>query len=204
MKCQWAPASFPTSSMDGRMALTGQHRPSVNSLVRLSNRCCTGSALVVRLERVVPDLDSNAGYANQLAAVLARFFDLGLELFGAGLRQPLSSQLGQLAQIKRRYLFEGPRGKETLADLFEKSSQLVVYHFMFPTEWEEGCPHCSFWADNFNGIGVTLKHRDVSFVAVSRAPLSKIEAFKKRMGWGFKWVSAFENEFNRDYRVTFV
>ena len=122
------------------------------------------------------------------------------------LRDDLSRQRRRLPWVKvdKTYLFEGPRGKETLADLFEKSSQLVVYHFMFPPEWEEGCPHCSFWADNFNGIGVHLQHRDVSFVAVSRAPLSKIEAFKKRMGWGFKWVSSFENEFNRDYRVTFA
>lgn len=122
------------------------------------------------------------------------------------LRDDLSRQRRQLPWVKvdKSYLFEGPGGKETLADLFEKSSQLVVYHFMFPPEWEEGCPHCSFWADNFNCIGVHLKHRDVSFVAVSRAPLPKIEAFKKRMGWGFKWVSSFENEFNRDYRVTFA
>ena len=82
-------------------------------------------------------------------------------------------------------------------------SQLVVYHFMFDPAWDEGCPHCSFWADNFNGIGVHLDHRDVSFVAVSRAPLAKIEPFKKRMGWSFKWVSSFRSDFNYDYQASF-
>src|SRR3970040_2910803 len=75
---------------------------------------------------------------------------------------------------------------------------------MFGPDWAEGCPSCSFWADNFNGIVAHLKHRDISMVAASRAPLEKIEAYRKRMGWGFRWVSAFGNDFNRDYHVSFT
>src|SRR5262245_60173990 len=81
------------------------------------------------------------------------------------------------------YVFDGPAGRETLSQLFAGRSQLAVYHFMFSPEWEEGCPHCSFWADNFNGIDIHLAHRDVTFVAISHAPLSKLEAFKRRMDW---------------------
>jgi predicted dithiol-disulfide oxidoreductase (DUF899 family) len=122
------------------------------------------------------------------------------------LRDELSRQRRELPWVKvdKQYIFDGPRGKETLADLFENRSQLIVYHFMFGSDWDEGCPHCSFWADNFNGIGVHLNHRDVTFVAVSRAPLAKIDAFKKRMGWSFKWVSSGRNDFNFDYHVSFT
>jgi predicted dithiol-disulfide oxidoreductase (DUF899 family) len=88
--------------------------------------------------------------------------------------------------------------------LFEGRSQLVVYHFMFGPNWEQACKSCSFWADNFNGIVVHLKHRDVAMIAVSRAPLEKIEAYRKRMGWGFKWASSYSNEFNRDFHVSFT
>jgi len=122
------------------------------------------------------------------------------------LRDELSRQRRALPWVKvdKPYVFDGPRGKETLADLFGKRSQLVVYHFMFSPDWDAGCKHCSFWADNFNGIGVHLAHRDVSMVAISRAPLAKIEAFRKRMGWGFKWLSSFESDFNYDYGVSFT
>ena len=122
------------------------------------------------------------------------------------LRDELSRQRRALPweRVDKRYVFEGPKGKETLADLFEGRSQLVVYHFMFAPEWNEGCPHCSFWADNFNGIGVHLNHRDVTFVAISRAPLDKLEAFKKRMGWRFKWLSSGKTDFNYDYGVSFT
>jgi len=88
--------------------------------------------------------------------------------------------------------------------MLEQRSQLVVYHFMFHPDADEGCKHCSFWADNFNAIGVHLNHRDVSFVAISRAPLAKIERFKQRMGWGFKWVSSGHNDFNYDFQVSFT
>jgi predicted dithiol-disulfide oxidoreductase (DUF899 family) len=106
-------------------------------------------------------------------------------------------------RVTKDYLFDGPAGKETLSQLFAGHSQLAVYHFMFNPEWEEGCPHCSFWADNFDGIDIHLAHRDVAFVAISHASLSKLEAFKQRMGWSFKWVSAGENGFNYDYYVSF-
>lgn len=122
------------------------------------------------------------------------------------LRDELGRRRRELPWVKvdEPYVFDGPRGKETLADLFENRSQLVVYHFMFNPEADEGCKHCSFWADNFNGIGVHLEHRDVTFVAISRAPLIKIEPFKRRMGWSFKWVSSFHNDFNHDYHVSFT
>jgi predicted dithiol-disulfide oxidoreductase (DUF899 family) len=122
------------------------------------------------------------------------------------LRDQLSQQRRELPWVKvdKPYVFDGPNGKETLAELFENRSQLVVYHFMFSPEWDEGCPHCSFWADNFNGIDVHLNHRDVTFVAISRASLARIEPFKKRMGWSFKWVSSFESDFNYDYHASFT
>ncbi len=122
------------------------------------------------------------------------------------LRDALSRERRELPWVKvdKKYVFDGPRGPETLSDLFGGKSQLVVYHFMFNPASEEGCRHCSFWADNFDGIGVHLKHRDTSFVAVSRAPLAKIEAFRKRMGWSFKWVSSQGNDFNYDYHVSFT
>jgi len=106
-------------------------------------------------------------------------------------------------RVGKDYVFDTPTGKESLSQLFAGRSQLAVYHFMFGPEWETGCPHCSFWADNFNGIDIHLAHRDVTFVAISHAPIAKIEAFKKRMGWNFKWVSAGENGFNYDYGVSF-
>lgn len=122
------------------------------------------------------------------------------------LRDQLSQTRRELpwVMVDKAYLFDGPEGKETLADLFEGRSQLVVYHFMFGPDWEEGCPSCSFWADSFNGTVIHLNHRDISLIAVSRAPIEKLEAYKKRMGWGFKWVSSLGNDFNRDYQVSFT
>jgi predicted dithiol-disulfide oxidoreductase (DUF899 family) len=106
-------------------------------------------------------------------------------------------------RVEKRYVFDGPKGKETLADLFGKKSQLVVYHFMFGPGNDAGCPHCSFWADHYDGMGWHLPQRDVSFVVISRAPLAKIDAFKKRMGWKFKWVSSGATDFNYDLGVSF-
>ena len=121
------------------------------------------------------------------------------------LRDELSRERREMpwVRVDKDYVFDTPTGKRTLPDLFEGRSQLLVYHFMYGPDWEVGCKSCSFWADNFNGITVHLEHRDVTMVAVSRAPLEKLEGFKKRMGWGFKWVSSFGNEFNRDYHVSF-
>ena len=105
-------------------------------------------------------------------------------------------------RVEKSYQFEGPKGALSLADLFDGRSQLIVYHFMFGPDWEEGCKSCSFWADNFNGIPIHLNHRDVTFTAVSRAPLAKINAYKKRMGWSFPWVSSYGSDFNFDYHVS--
>ncbi len=121
------------------------------------------------------------------------------------LRDELSRQRRALPweKVDKNYVFDGPHGKETLADLFAGRSQLVVYHFMFGPGWKEGCPSCSFLADGFDGAAMHLAHRDVTFLAISRATLPEIEAFKKRMGWQFKWISSFANDFNRDYHVSF-
>ena len=107
-------------------------------------------------------------------------------------------------RVTKEYTFEGPKGQETLPDLFEGRSQLVIYHFMFVPEDEVGCKHCSLRADGFNGINVHLQHRDVTMIAVSRAPYKKLAAYKKRMGWGFKWVSSGNTDFNYDYHVSFT
>jgi len=109
-----------------------------------------------------------------------------------------------MVRIDKEYVFEGPDGPATLADLFEGRSQLVVYHFMFNPETDVGCPHCSFWADNFNGVVAHLNHRDVTFVAISRAPVAKLQAFEKRMGWSFKWMSSGGTDFNYDFCVSFT
>ena len=122
------------------------------------------------------------------------------------LRDQLSQECRQLPWVKvdKEYLFDGPDGQETLADLFAARGQLIVYHFMYHPSWKEGCPSCSFWADNFNGIIVHLNHRDVSMVAISKAPLKQLEAYKKRMSWDFKWLSSYDDDFNRDYNVSFT
>src|SRR5712692_8916235 len=122
------------------------------------------------------------------------------------LRDELSQQRRELPweKVEKKYVFDAPNGKQTLADLFDGRSQLIVYHFMFGPGWEAGCPSCSFLADHFDGSLVHLANRDVTLVVVSRAPLAQIEAFKKRMGWRFKWVSSFGNDFNRDYHVSFT
>ena len=107
-------------------------------------------------------------------------------------------------RVQKAYVFDGPNGKETLAELFAGRSQLLVYHFMFAPDWTDGCKHCSFWADHYDGAGIHLNHRDVTFAVVSRAPLAKIAAFKQRMGWRFRWVSSAGTDFNYDYHVSFT
>jgi predicted dithiol-disulfide oxidoreductase (DUF899 family) len=109
-----------------------------------------------------------------------------------------------MVKIDKEYVFDGPDGKETLADLFDGRSQLIVYHFMFGPDWDEGCKSCSYLAYNFDGANRHLPHRDVTFVAISRAPLPKLEAYKKRLGWRFKWLSSYSNDFNFDYGVSFT
>jgi predicted dithiol-disulfide oxidoreductase (DUF899 family) len=106
-------------------------------------------------------------------------------------------------KVEKEYVFDGPNGKERLSDLFEGRGQLIVYHFMLGPEWAEGCPSCSMIGDSIDGFKIHLEDRDVSLVVVSRAPLSKIEEFKKRMGWKFKWVSSYGGDFNFDFNVSF-
>jgi len=102
------------------------------------------------------------------------------------------------------YVFQGRDGKETLLDLFDGRSQLMVYHFMFGADWDEGCTSCSFWADNLDGIDIHLANRDISFTMVSTAAFDVIDAYRQRMGWTFKWVSCAGNSFNRDLDVSFT
>ena len=138
--------------------------------------------------------------------IAARLEHLAREKEFTRLRDQLSRERRDLPWVKvdKAYVFDGPRGPESLADLFERRSQLVVQHFMFDPSWDEGCKSCSFWVDNFDGIVVHLNHRDVSFALVSRAPIATLEAYKNRMGWSVRWVSSLSNDFNRDYHVSFT
>ncbi|MGM4980273.1 DUF899 domain-containing protein [Hyphomicrobiales bacterium] len=106
-------------------------------------------------------------------------------------------------KVEKDYVFDTPTARKSLADLFDGRSQLIVYHFMLGPDWEAGCPGCSFLADHLDGTLVHLNHHDVTLVVVSRAPIDKVEAYKKRMGWNFPWVSSFANDFNFDYHVSF-
>jgi len=121
-------------------------------------------------------------------------------------RDELSRQRRELPweRVEKNYVFEGPNGPQSLADLFAGRSQLIVYHFMLGPTWEEGCKSCSFLADHFDATRIHLAHRDVTFAVVSQAPQSRIQAFQKRMGWRFPWVSAFANDFQTDYGVHFT
>lgn len=107
-------------------------------------------------------------------------------------------------KVEKEYVFDGPGGKVTLSDLFNGRSQLFVQHFMFGPEWDEGCVGCSFKADHVDAAVMHLHNHDVTFVAVSRAPLDRIAAFKKRMNWQFDWVSSAASDFNYDYQVSYV
>ena len=121
-------------------------------------------------------------------------------------RDRLSAERRALPWVKvdKTYVFDGPNGKVALAELFDGRRQLIVYHFMFGPGWEEGCPSCSFLADHIDGAVVHLAHRDVTLLAVSRAPLDRLEAFKRRMGWRFTWVSSNGTDFNFDFNVSFT
>jgi predicted dithiol-disulfide oxidoreductase (DUF899 family) len=121
-------------------------------------------------------------------------------------RDALAAERRQLPWVKvdKNYVFDGPNGKVPLADLFDGKSQLIIYHFMFGPDWQEGCPSCSFMCDHLDGALAHLAARDVTMVMVSRAPLAKIEAFKKRMGWQFNWVSSYGSNFNADFQASFT
>ena len=107
-------------------------------------------------------------------------------------------------RIDKTYTFDTPEGRRSLADLFDGRSQLIVYHFMYGPDWEAGCPGCSFLADHIDGMLPHLNHHDVTMIAVSRAPLEKLTAYRKRMGWRFPWVSSNGSDFNFDYHVSFT
>ncbi|MEY2558594.1 MAG: hypothetical protein QOE34_2019 [Verrucomicrobiota bacterium] len=148
----------------------------------------------------------NPGIVSEAEWTVARKDLLTREKEFTKLRDELSRHRRELPWVKveKEYFFDGPRGKETLADLFDGRSQLIVYHFMLGPGWEEGCKSCSFLADHFDGANRHLPHRDVTFLAVSRAPLSEIESYRKRMGWQFKWISSHSSDFNFDYHVSFT
>ncbi|MFL6711552.1 MAG: DUF899 domain-containing protein [Sulfurifustis sp.] len=120
------------------------------------------------------------------------------------LRDRVSAERRELPWVKveKNYVFDTPDGARTLAELFDGRSQLVVYHFMFGPGWEQGCDGCSFLADHIDGANLHLAHHDVSLVVVSRAPLAEFQAYRKRMGWKFKWVSSYGSDFNYDYHVS--
>src|SRR4051794_15788148 len=122
------------------------------------------------------------------------------------LRDDISRQRLALPWVKveKSYTFDTPSGKKTLAELFDGRGQLMVYHFMFGPDWEEGCPSCSYLMDHVDGMLPHLAARDITFSAVSRAPMANIAAFKKRMAWRFNWASSYGSEFNYDYGVSFT
>jgi predicted dithiol-disulfide oxidoreductase (DUF899 family) len=148
----------------------------------------------------------NRKVASQKEWLVARKKLLVKEKKFSKLRDELALQRRKLPWVKveKEYVFDGPTGKVTLADLFCGKSQLLVYHFMFGLGWKEGCAHCSFWADHFDSVNPHIGQRDTTFAVVSRAPLANIKAFKKRMGWKFNWVSSSKTDFNFDLNVSFT
>ena len=122
------------------------------------------------------------------------------------LRDELSQQRRELPweKVDKEYIFEGSNGSITLTDLFDGRNQLIVYHFMYGPDWEAGCPSCSLLTDHFNPAIVHLNQRDVTMVVISKAPISVLEQYKRRMDWSFEWVSSYGNDFNKDYHVSFT
>jgi predicted dithiol-disulfide oxidoreductase (DUF899 family) len=161
----------------------------------------------MKIETMEPEADTsemNPRVVSEAEWLVARKDLLTREKELTRLRDELSRHRRELPWVKvdKGYIFDGPDGRETLADLFDGRSQLIVYHFMFGPGWEEGCKSCSYLADHFDGANWHLPHRDVTFVVISRAPLSELEPYKKRMGWRFKWLSSHGNDFNFDYHVS--
>lgn len=152
------------------------------------------------IEKITPKVVSSAEW------LAARKEFLKKEKEFTRLRDELSRQRRELPwqKVNKNYVFEGPRGTRTLADLFDVRTQLVIYHFMFGPGWKEGCPSCSYLADSFDAATAHMAQRDTAFAAVSRATLPEIESFKKRMGWKFPWVSSFGTDFNYDFHVSFT
>jgi len=156
--------------------------------------------------KVTENLEREHTIVSREKWVAARKVLLEKEKESVRLLDQLSAERRQLPWVKidKNYTFDAPDGKVALADLFAGRSQLVVFHFMFGPDWQEGCPSCSFVSDHFDGPLPHLAARDVTLVAVSRAPLAKIEPFKKRMGWRFRWVSSYGSDFNADFHVSFT
>lgn len=152
------------------------------------------------------DLSDNHTIVSQDKWIKARKELLTKEKEFTHTRDQLNQKRRELpwVRVDKEYVFNGPMGKQTLSKLFNGKSQLIVYHFMFGPDWKAGCPSCSFWADNFNNIIIHLNQRDVSMIAISRAPYNEIAAYQKRMGWDFHWVSSYDNNFNFDYHVSFT
>lgn len=155
------------------------------------------------------DLKTELGPGNVVSEqewLVARRDLLAREKELARLRDQVSEHRRELPWVKveQEYVFAGPDGKETLAELFAGRSQLIIYHFMLGPGWEEGCKSCSYLADHFDGANIHLPHRDVTLIVVSRAPLPEIQEYQKRMGWRFKWVSSHGTSFNFDYHVSFT
>ncbi len=146
----------------------------------------------------------NAKVVSSAEWLAARKELLGKEKEFTRLRDELSARRREMPweKVEKPYVFEGPNGTETLADLFDGRSQLVVYHFMLGPGWKEGCPSCSYLADSFDGAVIHLAHRDTTFAVISRATLPEIQAFQQRMGWRFKWLSSNGTDFNYDYQVS--
>jgi predicted dithiol-disulfide oxidoreductase (DUF899 family) len=147
----------------------------------------------------------NNSIVSRDAWIAARTQLLAKEKDLSNLQDEVSRQRRELPWVKveKEYVFDTPEGKKTLADLFDGRSQLIVYHFMFSPGWQAGCVGCSFLSDHVDGANQHIANHDVSFVAISRAPLKDLEAYRKRMGWRFKWVSSNESDFNYDYHVSF-
>ena len=153
-----------------------------------------------------PTTPSGHTVADQDAWLAARLDHLEAEKAFTRQRDELSAQRRELPwlEITSDYEFDSVDGPKSLGDLFGDKSQLLVYHFMLGPDWVEGCPSCSFWADNYNGTQIHLAHRDTALVAIARAPLAEINAYRDRMGWDFDWVSAHGNTFNFDLGVSFT
>jgi predicted dithiol-disulfide oxidoreductase (DUF899 family) len=153
----------------------------------------------IEADKGKPSVVSHERWLEQRKALLAREKEL------TRLRDQIARERRALPweRIEKDYLFQAPEGTRTLAELFEGRRQLLVQHFMFAPGWEQGCKSCSYMADHVDGMNVHLANRDVTFVAVSRAPIADIERFRSRMGWKFKWVSSHGSDFNFDFAVSF-
>ncbi len=158
------------------------------------------------LERKTDTSEANPKVVSEAEWLVARKDLLTREKELTRLRDEVSRHRRELPWVKidKEYVFDGTDGRETLTDLFDGRSQLIVYHFMLGPGWEEGCKSCSYLADHFDGANGHLPHRDVTFVVISRAPLSQIQSYQKRMGWRFKWLSSHGKDFNFDYHVSFT